>query len=123
MNPIFTKEHQPPPFPQGEPQFVGELKKHQVFHPHRDDSAPAPQNTVFLLKGVKVEAVFPDPGHALDTAFFDLDRFLGEAKIPRCKGLPVVFRKSEALTGEDFTMETAADAVTIEADERSCQHA
>lgn len=32
MNPIFTKEHQPPPFPQGEPGFVRELKKHQVFN-------------------------------------------------------------------------------------------
>ena len=117
MNPIYTRDHQPPPFPQGEPGFVAELKKHRVFCPHRDDSVPAPQNTVSLLNGVEVESVFPDLEHALDTAFFDLDRFLGEAKIPRGKGLPVVFRKSDALKGEDFTVETAADAVTIEAGE------
>ena len=117
MNPIFTKEHQPPPFPQGEPGFVRELKKHQVFRPHRDDSAAAPQNTVSILNGIKVESAFPDPEHALDTAFFDLDRFLGEAGLPKDKGLPVRFRKSDAFKGEDFSMRTAADAVTVEAGE------
>lgn len=70
-----------PPFPQGEPAFVKQLKKHEVFFPNWDTSCGCEKNELDTTRGIKLESEFPDPEHLLETAFFDFRRFVVESGI------------------------------------------
>ena len=105
----------PPPFPQGEPRFLEDLKSWKISTPHWDKSLQPGENDLDMRDGFTVDrSSFPDPEGLLTSIYDHLDRFrdangIGEGR--------VVVRtvKCGDLASESYRMTVDDSSVTIEA--------
>lgn len=102
-----------PDYPSGEPAFIQLLKNHEPFIPNWADDLKCAADELDLRGKLTVDFNFPDPEKLLDSALFDLERFLTEAS---CKGSEVKFtiRKDSSLGDEEYRL-TVSSAITLEA--------
>ena len=71
----------PPPFPEGEPGFVNELKQYDVRAPHWDVTGKIPAESLALAGQWCVERSFPDPDRLLDTAAANPQKLLSNTPL------------------------------------------
>ncbi len=101
-----------PSFPKGELAFVELLKKHKPFFPNWDLSRDCGNDELNATRGVRIDFQFPDPEKLLETAIFDLDRFLNEAGIAG-DAVAITIRKESGLETEAFRL-TVEDGIILE---------
>ena len=113
--PGFEDIPYPPPFPQGEPKFVAELKHYDVRLPHWDVNGPVPAGHLGIAGRWSVKKDFPDPENLLETAYGALDRFVTSC-VPAGEGnVPVEARRDATLEGEAYSIDVSASGIVLAA--------
>ncbi len=104
-----------PPFPEGEPRFVNELRKYSRRQPHWQDFTELPAGMTDLRNGWKIDARFPDPDGVLTSAYDALERFKA-AYIKKSGGeLAIIFQEDKSFEFEEYTIDVSDKAITITA--------
>jgi len=103
----------PPPFPQGEPGFVNELKQYDVRAPHWDVSGAVPPGSLGLAGKWCVKKSFPDPENLLETAYGALDRFVSAHVPAGQESVAVETRRDESLEGESYSIDVSSAGIVL----------
>jgi len=104
-----------PGYPQGEPGFIGVLKRHTPFVAHWEDAEPR-KNELDMRPGAVLLPDFPDPERLLETAYSDFRRFLAEAGLDG-GAVPVRVKLAPGMEREESRLTVGADSVMLEASE------
>ena len=102
-----------PSYPQGEPAFVGMLKKHTPFTAHWEDR-PCAEKELNARSGLFLKSDFPDPEKLLETVYGDLNRFLAEAQLSG-NAVPVEVKEIAGLAWEEYRLTVGKDGILLEA--------
>ncbi|MBP5639776.1 MAG: hypothetical protein J6X55_09880 [Victivallales bacterium] len=103
-----------PTFPKGEPAFIPLLKSHQPFIPNWDTERVCASNELDATRGIQVQMDFPDNEKLLDTAVFDLNRFLDEAGL-KGTAISCVIRQTSGLAFETYIVTVTSNGIQLEA--------
>ena len=101
-----------PAYPQGEPAFISMLKRHDPFVPNWDSAWTCSPDQLDVKRGLFLDFQFPDPEKLLETAIFDLERFMKEAGVAGSE-IKITVRQDAALALEEYRL-TIDDGIMIE---------
>ena len=102
-----------PPYPQGEPAFVGMLKQHIPFTAHWEERSCG-GNELNARSGLYLKTDFPDPEKLLETAYADFNRFLSEAGL-NGKAVAAEVKETANLAWEEYRLTIGKEVITLEA--------
>ncbi|MBN2375490.1 MAG: hypothetical protein JXD22_03760 [Sedimentisphaerales bacterium] len=103
------------PEPPGEEswKFVEDLKKPLPFVLFWKEGSQLQQGQVDIRGGLFVERNYPDKQEVLETAYADLENFLGFAKLRNESGFPVETLKVDTPVPEAYTIEVSSKGVRL----------
>ena len=105
----------PPPFPQGEPGFIPELKAYDPRKPHWNTDKDCPAGVFPLSGSWMIQSSFPDPDALLETAFSALERFAAQ-NVPAAPGsVSITALQDKSLGTEEYRVTVSPDGVTLAA--------
>ncbi|MBE6387602.1 MAG: hypothetical protein E7045_06025 [Lentisphaerae bacterium] len=104
-----------PPFPQGEPGFIEDLKSYDPRRAHWNTQADIPEE-VYLLSGKwQINKSFPDPENLLDTAYSAIERFAA-ANVPESeRQIKITSQKCDTLGAEEYSVSVTPEGVFLRA--------
>ena len=105
----------PPPFPEGEPAFIQELKSYDPRKAHWNTCPEIPANCLNLSAKWIFEKKFPDPEKLLDTAYYALELFAAENISANDGKLVISSIPDSSLAQEEYSITVSASGVTLAA--------
>ena len=104
----------PPPFPQGEPEFVQELKSYDPRKAHWDTGKKAQANSLDLCAKWVTEKNFPDPEKLLDSAYSALERFAaGNISGTPDNQLVITTELDKSCSSEEYSITVSDSGITL----------
>lgn len=105
----------PPPFPQGEPGFIADLRSFSPRRAHWDNTGKITAGSLLLTGKWNIAKHFPDPENLLETAYYAIEEFV-RVNIPaEDNQLTVSTIQDAALAKEEYTITVTASGVTLAA--------
>ena len=102
-----------PPFPEGTPGFMEDLKTPDPRTPHWDMERTVPETYLSLAGTWKIGRSFPDPEGLLETAYAAVERF-AQTHVPHAERiLPIICTPDESLEREAFTIEVSSCGIRL----------
>ena len=105
----------PPPFPDGEPGFIQELKSYDPRRVHWNTAGEIPAGFLKLSGKWEINKSFPDPEKLLETAYDAIERFAAENVPAADDKLVIVSKKNSTLSEEEYSITISAAGVTLQA--------
>ena len=106
----------PPPFPEGEPAFVQDLKSYDPRKAHWQTPENIPEGTLSLSAKWEIKKSFPDPEKLLETAYTALEKFAAEnVDFSGGSTLVITSAPDDTLAEEEYSITVSGSGVTLRA--------